>query len=512
MISLPLTISLNDLLAGLKVESDRLECKQGWNPIAILRTVCAFANDFQNFGGGYVLVGIAEVDGVLQLPPIGVPETDLDAIQKDLLRYGNLIQPPYFPVFGVEVREGRNVVILWCPGGQNRPCKAPEDVTAKEKKYRFCIRHYSNSVVAKDSELRDLMSLTATVPFDDRISHQSSIEDIQTRLVRAFLKEIKSGLYPKFTRMDFVELCQRMDLVSGSPEYLRPRNVGLMFFNESPEKFFPGTQIDLVQFPDGVGGSNLIEQTFRGPLPTQIRDCLAALRNRVLRERITKLPDRAESVRVWNYPYAALEEAVVNAIYHRAYDQREPVEVRVNPDCIEIISYPGPDPSIRREQLAGDRIVARRYRNRRIGEMLKELELTEGRSTGIPKIRDAMRGNTSPQPTFETDDERTYFLVRLPIHPAFLVAHDEAHDEAHDLNETEQRILLALRGGPKNKTDLRQVAGFQSISGAVKKALERLHLDGLIVFTIPDRPRSKHQQRRLTARGEAVAERLAKPP
>jgi len=29
--------------------------------------------------------------------------------------------------------------------------------------------------------------------------------------------------------------------------------------------------------------------------------------------------------------------------------------------------------------------VSRRYRNRRIGEFLKELNLTEGRSTGIPK-------------------------------------------------------------------------------------------------------------------------------
>lgn len=35
----------------------------------------------------------------------------------------------------------------------------------------------------------------------------------------------------------------------------------------------------------------------------------------------------------------------------------------------------------------GCHVVCRRYRNRRIGEFLKELELTEGRSTGIPKSR-----------------------------------------------------------------------------------------------------------------------------
>ncbi len=41
--------------------------------------------------------------------------------------------------------------------------------------------------------------------------------------------------------------------------------------------------------------------------------------------------------------------------------------------------------------LANKRFISRRYRNRRIGEFFKELKLTEGRSTGIPKILSAMR-------------------------------------------------------------------------------------------------------------------------
>lgn len=49
---------------------------------------------------------------------------------------------------------------------------------------------------------------------------------------------------------------------------------------------------------------------------------------------------------------------------------------------------------------------------------------------------------------------RTYLLVELPIHPAFLQAHDEAHEKAHDeahveLTETECRMLQLLRDGPK---------------------------------------------------------------
>ncbi len=51
-----------------------------------------------------------------------------------------------------------------------------------------------------------------------------------------------------------------------------------------------------------------------------------------------------------------------------------------------ILSFPCPDRSIRLEDFPPGRAVSRRYRNRRIGEFLKELDLTEGRSTGNPKI------------------------------------------------------------------------------------------------------------------------------
>ena len=84
-----------------------------------------------------------------------------------------------------------------------------------------------------------------------------------------------------------------------------------------------------------------------------------------------------------------------------------------------VLSFPSADRSIRMEDLQQGRAVSRRYRNRRIGEFLKELDLAEGRSTGVPKILRAMRNNGPPAPRFETDDHRTWFLVRLAAHPSF---------------------------------------------------------------------------------------------
>ncbi len=103
-------------------------------------------------------------------------------------------------------------------------------------------------------------------------------------------------------------------------------------------------------------------------------------------EKVVKYPDRPEADRFFNYPFPAIEEALCNAVYHRSYEIREPVEVRILPDSITISSFPGPDRSIRDQDMRALRFLSRRYRNRRVGEFLKELEMTEGRGTGIPKM------------------------------------------------------------------------------------------------------------------------------
>lgn len=117
-----------------------------------------------------------------------------------------------------------------------------------------------------------------------------------------------------------------------------------------------------------------------------------------------------------------MEEALANVVYHRAYDIREPIEVRVEKEMIEIVSFPGPDRSVTKEGLKRYKVSNRRYRNRRIGDILKELHLTEGRNTGFGKILRTFEENGSPKPEFETDDDHSYFISRLFVHEAFLRA------------------------------------------------------------------------------------------
>ena len=190
-------------------------------------------------------------------------------------------------------------------------------------------------------------------------------------------------------------------------------------FCENPSKFFPYTQIDVVTFPNGKlkDPNNFTEVTFKGSVPQMIKQTMDYIKSNVLKEHVHKVSGRQEADRFWNYPYDAIEEAIVNSVYHRDFMQHEPIEITIEPSGISILNCPGPDRSIPKEDIErGDMLKSRRYRNRRLGDFLKELDLTEGRSTGIPTIQAKLAENGSPRAVFETTDDRLTFLVTIPIH------------------------------------------------------------------------------------------------
>ena len=177
--------------------------------------------------------------------------------------------------------------------------------------------------------------------------------------------------------------------------------------------------------------------------------------------------------------YEAMEEALANAVYHKGYNEREPIEVRVFPDRIEIVSHPGADRSITMDGLKNYRVFNRRYRNRRIGEFLKELHLTEGRNTGFGKILRALEKNGSPKPLFETDDERTSFAATLFIHPGFIANGIDSgnnngnnngnnYGNEHQLDNAE-RILKIMKDTPQITID--QIV---SDTGISKRTVSRI--------------------------------------
>jgi ATP-dependent DNA helicase RecG len=422
-----LPFNLDDLVNLRAIEGNRVEFKATWDEYikpAVVRTVCAFANDLLNLNGGYIILGIEEHQGRPILPPHGLDNLDLDLVQKKIYEACYRIQPVFQPVLFPAWYQGKSILVIWVPGSDNRPHQAPEDVTRQGSSLKYYIRQGPQSVEAKGEFLHQLMEAAAKIPFDDRKNLSARLEDLSPTLVRRFLHDIRSDLVLSGQSIDDLELYRRLRIVSVVNTHEVPKNVGLLFFNEEPDRFFSGARIEVVEFGDDAGGNLIEERGFRGPLPQQIRTALQYL-DSLGGTLLQKVERRAEVERTVAYPYEAMEEAIVNAVYHRGYDAPpDPVKVYLYPDRMEIISYPGPPAGIKREDLTpGKTIPPVPARNRRIGDLLKELRLAEGRGTGIPKIQRKMQENGSPEARFDFDDERTYFRAILPVHPRYQALH-----------------------------------------------------------------------------------------
>ena len=472
-------VTIDELLNPQVVESTRIEYKKDFNPSRIITTICAFANDIDNLGGGYIIVGVEEENGCPKFPVTGLNKNQIDPTLKKLREYCHFIEPLYEPVVEPvlyhDKTDGKEkqLILIWVRGGYGRPYRAPKDVTKKEGIKYYYIRKFSSTVIASRDEEKELFYVSSTIPFDDRENLAAEISDLDMGLIREHLKEIGSDLYKFSENKSLEELAKDLQIISGPVENQRPLNVGILMFSEHPEKYFKYARIEVVDIPDPTG-TNMTEKIFTGPIQRQLKDSLLYIKNYVIKEAVIKVPDQAEAVRIMNYPYAAVEEILANAVYHRSYQINEPVTVRIMPKGIEITSFPGFDRSISDEDIANYDIRARFYRNRRIGDFLKELRLIEGRNTGFPNAIAALEQNGSPLPLFKQNIERDYLSVLIPVHPYFCTqTPKQQKSEAY-----ENQICGILKDNPLTLTELAYALGYKGISKKLSQTVQQMIISG----------------------------------
>ena len=333
----------------------------------------------------------------------------LDDIQLKIFQYCNKIEPRYIPKIEIMEYQGANLVYLKCAAGDAGPYQAPVDVYSKkeagkeqDRTMKYWIRPASLTVEAKQSEIAELFEKFAAMPFVDRINSRVSMDHMRRGYLEDFIRESNSSLI----------------------EELNVRSLEDLLVSEEAE------------------ASDFTEKTFYGPIWKQVRDALDYIKTTVIEEKVVKVDGRAEADRFFNYPYNALEEALVNAVLHKNYKEDVPVEIRIYLDQIQIINFPGPDHYIDMEKFAAGKVRARRYRNPKIGEFFKEIDLSEKKSTGISKILRELKRNGSPMPEFETDADRTYMITTIRIHERFEIENTNfAQKNERSLSEVLSEVL-----------------------------------------------------------------------
>ena len=478
---MPIPISIDNLLRDNIVEWAKIEFKERWNPDTTLKTISAFANDFDNWGGGYIVIGIKEKNGKIVHPVNGLNKESINGIQKDILKYCNYLTPKYIPESEVVEYEGKYLLLLWCPGGYDRPYKCPKKPTSDNHEKIYYIRKLSSTIEASDADVKELISLTHNIPFDDRINVKADIGDLKLPLIKNYLQEVNSNLLFQNENKSIENIASSLRIADGPKEYYKPLNVGLLFFNDNPDNFFPYCQIEVVNIPDPTG-QGMEERVFKGPIDQQLRDVLRYIKNNVIVEKVFKTSDKAEAIRVKNYSYEALEEFISNAVYHKSYQLHDPITIRIESDRIEITSTPGPDKSISDADIKNLKMRSRRYRNRRIGDFLKELHLVGGRNTGIPTALRGIEKNGSPLPEFITDEDRTFFSVILPINKYFDNGNNKTK-KRKSKEEIKELIIDKLNDKDASATSLYQDIGYSgNMSKTFRSCIEELISESKIKY------------------------------
>jgi len=191
-----LQINLDRLVHAQSLESARIEFKASWDANTtgpqVLTTLCAFANDYQNLNGGYVVLGVAQEEGRPILPPKGLSPSEVEQAQKWLRGRCRNLRPPLEPVLSPETYCERHILVVWTPASQNRPHRAPD---ARTGAWKYWIRVGESTVDAEVSgRLETLLEQTARVPWDDRVALGARVEDLRETRVREYLRDVRSGL------------------------------------------------------------------------------------------------------------------------------------------------------------------------------------------------------------------------------------------------------------------------------------------------------------------------------
>jgi ATP-dependent DNA helicase RecG len=235
----------------------------------------------------------------------------------------------------------------------------------------------------------------------------------------------------------------------------------------------------------------LDRRDFTGDLYSIYEECMGYLQSRLNTAMIPHAHGREERLEL---PSEALREAMVNAIAHRDYRSTANVQVHIYHDRVEVIT-PGGLPAGMKEEDLGQKSLPR---NPLLFGLFYRMDLVEQIGSGVLRIRDLCRDYGVPEPVFDVSENWvTVAFPRLTPQLPPQVGTKSA------LSRHQVEILRKCRNDSA-LVDLMAVTERTDRTKFRDKVLNPMLEAGLIEMTIPDKPRSKNQRYRLTAKGRAI--------
>lgn len=383
-----------------EVESDRAERKESFKgEDKVLQAICAFANNLPNHADpSIIFIGVKD-NGT----PSHLPITD--KLLQDLahIRSNGRILPP--PVLLVEKRhlKGADVAVvtvaaadappvrfegrIWIRTGPRRAIATQQEETILNERRRFKLLPFDLHPV-DTAELSDL----SRSYFESEYLPSAFAPDILEANGRSYEQRLSS------TRM-IVSTTQTI-----------PTVLGCLTCGVRPRDFIPASYIQFLRI-DGMELSDPIldQEAIDGRLVDMLRRIDEKLQAHI---RIaTDIQSAETELRRPDYPLAALQQLVRNAVMHRSYEHTHaPIRVSWFNDRIEIHNAGGPFGQVNLDNFGEAGITD--YRNPNIAEAMKVLGYVQRFGVGISTARRLLRDNQQPDLEFVVNAQHVLAIVR----------------------------------------------------------------------------------------------------
>ncbi len=408
-------------------ESEQVEWKENVGDVkSVVKTIVAFANDWSNLGGGYVVCGAREdrdEHGFQKMVTPGLTASRLKEVSGRVSSMcSRFVDPPIVPLVEELPADSpdRRILVFVVPATG----AAHTFRTAKDSG-KYYIRVDRTTREARNSGLRELLVRKRQLaPWDRRSHPQAGLGDLDLVAFRDALQRMKlwdpaksldDYFAPEAQLSPFMpSFCQREPL-SGE---LRPRHFTLLLFGREVQRFFPGAYSVFSVYP---GSDRSEPYAKRVMLAGNILDQVRKLKDLVTTQAFGIIDKTRREPNLVKYPRRALEESVVNAVAHRDYESDQPIRVTVFADRVEVFSPGSLVSAVDREKfLAGRQTPV--WRNQALAWLFNRLQLAQAEGQGIATIFRTMREEGCPPPTFEINRESLGCV--LHAHPRSALVRD----------------------------------------------------------------------------------------
>ena len=461
----------------LEIKSAHKEC-----PAKLYDTLSAFANQDD---GGVLLFGL---DEKAHFAKVGV--YNAQDLQKKVTEYGEQMTPVVRPVFTVYDEGGKTFVSAEIAPMDvaERPCfhTAAGRVRGSFSRVGEADKHMT------EYEVYSYAAFRQKVRDDLRPVEGASLDALDQNKLDEYMALMRS----ERPNLAHISKAQQYEL-NGIVREGRVTMSALLLFGLVPQAFYPRLCISATCVPgtdkgavDAAGNRFTDTKRLEGTLPEMLAKTLDFVRRNM--RTATKInPQTGKRIDQPQYPMEAVREAVLNALIHRDYSvhtENMPIQLDMYEDRLEIVNPGGLYGRLTLDQLGHSQPDTR---NSVLVTAMETLHLTENRYSGIPTIRRAMAEHHLPEPTFRNSSGA--FMVILS-NAASTVAPSLSPAKGQSSVTANAKNLVDFCRVPRTRAEIRDYLGISSAQYALQRYLEPLVRSGVIRMTLPDKPRSRHQQ------------------